>query len=101
MIEVNSDNFEEILNSPDIVALYFYGDWCTPCKQMLPILKKVNKNIDNITFYKVNIDTNKDIVQTYNIKSIPTVVLIKNGKEVSRFAGSMSEEDVKNKLKEI
>jgi len=101
MEEANSENFEEILNSPDRVALDFYGDWCGPYKQMLPILKKVNKSEDNITFYKVDIDTNKDIVETYSIKSIPTVVVIENGKEIGRFAGAMTEEDVKNKLKEF
>jgi len=101
MREANSDNLEEILNSPDKVALDFYGDWCGPCKQMLPIFKKVNKSVSDITFYKVDVDTNQDIVQTYNIKSIPTVVIIKNGKEISRFAGSMTEEEVKNKLDEI
>ena len=65
-------------------------------------VEAAQKRLD-INFYKVDIDVdvNKKIVEKYLIKSIPTVVLIKNGKEIGRFSGSMSEEDLIKKLKEF
>jgi len=101
MQELNKENLEEAMKSETLVALDFFGEWCGPCKTMLPIFTKVDSETEDINFYKVNVDTNKDLTNKFNVKSIPTVIILKKGKEIGRFSGSMSEEDVKNKLKEF
>ena len=99
MQELNEENLNEIMKSTDLVALDFFGDWCGPCKKMLPIYDNIDSKIEDITFYKVNVDYNKTLIAKYNVRSIPTVVIIKKGKEVGRITGSMSEEEAENKVK--
>ncbi len=72
--------FLNIINSNRPVLVDFFADWCEPCKQMSPILKEVKSELkENIRIIKVNVDRNPVIATKYNIRSIPTVVVFKNG----------------------
>lgn len=94
-------NLSEVLEQEGKIALDFYGTWCGPCNQMLPIYTKLDQTMSDITFYKVDVDKNRDVVEKYGIRSIPTVVVLNNGEEVGRFSGSMSEDAVIEKLNEF
>ena len=71
--------------------LYFTGTWCQPCKNLGPIIDKLSSNI-NVN--KIDVDNNKELVMKFNVKSIPTVILLENGNEIRRFVGSKSENEV-------
>lgn len=72
--------FLNIINSNKPVLVDFFADWCEPCKQMSPILKEVKSELkDNIKIIKVNVDKNPIIATKYQIRSIPTVIVFKNG----------------------
>lgn len=72
--------FLNIINSNKPVLVDFFADWCEPCKQMSPILKEVKLELkDNIKIIKVNVDKNPVIATKYQIRSIPTVIVFKNG----------------------
>jgi thioredoxin len=101
MQEFTADNSKEILGSQGRIALDFFGEWCGPCQKMLPIYTKLDKSMDDITFYKVDVDKNRDAAMQFGVRAIPTVVIIENGKEIGRFSGSMTEEAVKEKLQEL
>ncbi len=72
--------FSSIINSEKPVLVDFYADWCGPCKQMPPILKDVKTELkENVRIIKVNVDKNPAIATRYQIRSIPTVIIFKNG----------------------
>lgn len=95
---VTSLNFEEeVLNSDKTVLIDFYADWCGPCKAYSPIVEAFAAENENIKVVKVNVDDSEDLAIKYNAMSIPTTVVIKNGKEVNRAVGIIS----KNNLAEL
>lgn len=72
--------FLHIINSHKPVLVDFFAEWCEPCKQMSPILKEVKSELkDNIKIIKVNVDKNPIIATRYQIRSIPTMIVFKNG----------------------
>lgn len=91
VIETNQDKFgTEVLQASKPVLVDFYADWCGPCKQMAPTIEKLANQYDGrIQVFKVNIDNNPRLVAKYNIQSIPTFIIFKNGASAETFAGSM------------
>ncbi len=80
--------FSEIINNEKPVLVDFYADWCSPCKMMPPILQAVKKEVgDDAIILKVNVDKNTSTASLYNVSSIPTIIIFKNGKVVWRQAG--------------
>ena len=75
-----NERFLNIINSDKPVLVDFFADWCEPCKQMAPILKDVKSELkENVRILKVNVDKNPVIATKYQIRSIPTVIIFKNG----------------------
>ena len=66
----------------------FWATWCGPCKLMNPIIDEVEKENPDLTITRIDIDSNKDMVEQYNIQSVPTYVILKDGKEVDRIIGA-------------
>lgn len=99
-MEFNSENFEkEVLNESKPVLVDFYADWCGPCKMMAPIIEEVGKQIQGKgKVGKVNVDKNQDLAMKYNIMSIPTIIIFKEGKEVKRFVGLRDKNELLNEF---
>lgn len=89
--EIGQDEFNAtVLEASKPVFVDFYADWCGPCKQMAPVVAKLASQYDGrIQVFKVNIDKNPKLVAKYNIMSIPTFMIFKNGASAETFAGSM------------
>lgn len=95
LFKVNSDNFdEEVLNCDKTVLIDFYADWCGPCKMFAPIIDEVANENQNIKVVKINIDDNQDIAAKYQIMSIPTLVIVRNGNEVARSVGVIDKDKI-------
>lgn len=67
--------------------IYFTASWCNPCKVMGPMLEQISSNIP---VDKIDVDSNRDLVSQYHIKSLPTLILLQNGVEIKRSIGSKS-----------
>lgn len=100
IIKVSDENFEqEVLNSNIPVLVDFYADWCGPCKMLSPVVDEVAKENDDIKVVKVNVDESQNTAIKYQVMSIPTLVVIKNGNEVNRSVGLIDKQEVLNLVK--
>ena len=87
-----NDNFEaEVIKSDIPVLVDFYADWCGPCKMMMPVVEKMAEVYDGkIKVGKINADDNGEIAGKYNIMSIPSFLIFKNGEVINSATGAMS-----------
>jgi thioredoxin 1 len=75
-----------------IKILDFYAEWCGPCKVMSPILDQIEDELDDVIIEKYDVEENEEIVEDYGIRSIPTLVFIKDDEIVSKHVGSLNKE---------
>ena len=95
ILKVTSENFEsEVLQSEKTVLIDFYADWCGPCKMLSPIVTEVAKENSDIKVVKIDVDAEQDLAIEYQIMSIPTLVVIKNGNEVNRAVGLIDKSEI-------
>ena len=95
---ITKDNFEkEVLKSEKPVLVDFYADWCGPCNAMAPVIEELAKELEGkVKVGKINVDENPDIAVEYNVMSIPTLIVFKNGKEEKRLVGLRNKEELIN-----
>lgn len=86
------DNFKEKINSNKLVLVDFFANWCGPCKAMHPVIENVTKEMgDSIDVIKIDIDKYESLASLYNVQSVPTFILIKEGKVIWRQSGTLSQ----------
>ncbi len=98
VIELNNSNFDEILvNSDTPIIVDFWAPWCGPCKIMAPTFNSVASNYPLKTlFTKVNTENEQQLGSRFNIRSIPTLIIFKDGKEVERISGALDSSNLTN-----
>lgn len=99
VLKITSNNFEEeVLKTEEPVIIDFYADWCGPCKMMSPIIDSIAEEINNAKVGKINVDEAQDLAAMYNVMSIPTIIIFKDGKPYKKFVGVTSKENILNEL---
>ena len=94
------EDFNEIIKSTKPTMVDFYADWCTPCRTMTPIIEQTKSSLgDDATVLKINIDNNTEIAKKYQIKSIPTLLIFKEGEVVWRQSGITKKEIIVESVK--
>ena len=93
--ELTEQNFTQGIHS-GIVLVDFYADWCGPCRMLTPVLEKVAEQVkDKAIIVKLDIDKAQKTAANFQVNSIPTLILFKNGKEVGRLVGLRDEKTIK------
>lgn len=102
IVQATLGNLPELLRSGKPVVVDFWAGWCGPCHVMAPILRALAKEFDEqVIFAKVDVENNRDLAAQFNIRSIPTLVLIRNGKEWDRLTGVKSRSDLRKVIRKM
>ena len=92
--KINEENFEnEVLKATKTAIVDFYADWCGPCKMMSPIIEDIAQD-DNLIVGKVNVDQNQELAIKYDVMSIPTIIIFKNGELANKIIGVHSKDEI-------
>ena len=90
-ININKNNFQnEIMDSEKTVLLDFWASWCAPCRMVVPIIEEIAGERPDIKVGKINVDEQPELASEFGIMSIPTLVVMKNGKTVQQVSGERS-----------
>lgn len=96
------NKFNELINGQKPVLVDFYADWCAPCKQVAPVLSQLKSELgDKVKIIKINVDKNHDISMRYGVRSIPTLIIFKNGEIKWSGMGARPVQELKNELENL
>ncbi|SHJ12889.1 thioredoxin [Cruoricaptor ignavus] len=98
-LEITDNSFDEVLNSDKPVLVDFWAAWCAPCRMLAPIIEEVADDFEGRALVgKVDVDNNQEVSSRYGIRSIPTVLIFKNGEVVDKIVGVVPKEQITEKL---
>ena len=103
VIEITDQNFEsDVLKSETPIVIDFWAEWCGPCKTIAPVIDELaDEYLGKIKFGKVNVDSNQQTAMKYGIRSIPNLLIFKDGSVVNQIVGSVPKDSIVKLLKEI
>ena len=99
-LELTDDNFQaQVLDSDKVSLVDFWAEWCGPCRMVGPIIDELSTEYDGkAVIGKVNVDDSRQVAETYGIRSIPTLLFIKNGEVVDKHVGAAPKNVIQEKL---
>ncbi len=98
ILHINTKQFNELKNSDKTVLLDFYADWCGPCRMVAPILEEIAAEKPDITVAKINVDDEPSLAAAFGVASIPTLVVMQNGKVLQSAVGARPKEQILSML---
>nr|WP_307774646.1 thioredoxin [uncultured Cetobacterium sp.] len=98
VLSLNNENFKsEVIEKKGLVLVDFWADWCGPCKMLAPILEEL-ANESEASICKVNVDESGDLAGDYGIRSIPTMIIFKDGEKIDQIVGLRQKSELIEKL---
>ena len=95
IIHLTKENFDDALKGNKKILIDFYADWCAPCRMMGAVLEDCHERL-GVPVGKVNVDEDGELAMLYGVSSIPTIVLVEDGKAKKTTVGALSEAEIKN-----
>ena len=101
--ELTKENVKEKIDNNDKpIVIDFYGDWCVPCKRFAPKFEEISKEFPELDFAKYDISLDDKVLATrLEIRSVPCIIVFNKGEEVDRILGEQTEDDFRDKIKEV
>jgi thioredoxin 1 len=97
LIELEGKESLSVLKEKGVVIIDFHAPWCGPCRNLSPILDELaSDNSDNLKIIKIDVDENTEIAREYGVRSIPSVMIFKDGVEVNKFIGLKTKTEIQN-----
>ena len=93
---ISDGDFQNAINSNSNVIVQFSADWCGPCKRLSPVLENFASSREDLSVFKVDVEQSQILAEQFEIKSIPKVVLFRNGSQINESIGMMNEEKLQN-----
>ena len=87
-VNINRENFANFINTDKPVLLDFYAEWCGPCRTVLPIIDEIANEREDIAVGKINVSSQSDLASLFGVTSIPTLVVMQNGKIINQSTGA-------------
>ena len=98
-VEMTDATFKEMIQSHPLVVVDCWASWCGPCRMVAPIIEELSRDyVGRILFGKLDVDENREVSMQYNIMSIPTLLVFKNGKLVDTIIGAMPKQTLEQKI---
>ena len=98
---INKEEFKElVLEGKGLKLVDFYADWCGPCRMLGPFLDDLSEEVKDVDFYKINVDNDGDVARDYQVSSIPTLILFKDGNLVDKKIGFLPKDVLKEWIEE-
>ena len=97
-VNINLENYNEIISSGKKVLLDFWAPWCGPCRMVVPIVEEIADERSDIIVGKVNVDEQPELAKQFGVMSIPTLVVMENGAAVNRSVGAKKKKAILNML---
>jgi len=100
VVDLTEKDFDETVNNAGIAVLVdFWAEWCGPCKMLTPVLEELAGEYgDSLKIAKVNVDENPGLAQRYKVRSIPNLILIKDGEQIGQIVGALPKAELKSKI---
>ena len=95
LVHFKQADFDAAVDAAPLAVVDFWADWCGPCKMTAPELEAFSQEYDDVKVCKINVDESADLAAMYGIMSIPTMILVKNGKEADRHVGGCEKADIR------
>ena len=91
VMDLDSSNFHDAVSQNNLLLVDFWAEWCGPCKSMHPIFSRMAKKYEQVRFARVNVDNSQDVAKKFNVQSIPTFIMFKNGQVAQQMVGAIGE----------
>src|SRR3989338_6317295 len=90
ILELNEDNFDQIIHGNDLVVLDFWAEWCAPCKSFSKVIQKIEKEYPDVVFGSIDIDAEVGLAEEFQVQSVPLVMILRDAVVVYGEAGALA-----------